>query len=782
MTLKRNISGMSAAVFAIALSSHMAFAQDNANDRTSASEIFDEIFVTATKKSDVESVQDVPISVTAFNGDTLDALKVRSLESLSFSSPNVSLDDIGTARGTANFSIRGLGVNSSIPSIDPTVGVFIDGVYLGVNSGVVFDLFDLDSIEVLRGPQGLLFGRNTTGGAVLINTGNPTDEFEYKARIAVEGPIDGDRGGINGFAQAIVSGPIVEGKLNGKIGVYRNDDTGYFKNLATDRNHGEAQTTIVRGALEWTPTTDLSFLAKVERFTSEGDGPSATNRGLFPRDGFTLSIDNEGLYDSDATTASLRTDWDVEFGGGRITNIFGYREYSAITDADIDSTPLFLFHSTTELEQDQISNELRYSGTFGNAEVTTGLYYFNQDVAYTEVRDLPPASPLTFYGGGSQDHTVYGAFGQVDYALSDKFTAIFGLRYSKEEKDAGVTFVRPRSECSVVGATCPTSGFNQLLNTVTGGPGIGVEEPNGFVDSDEWSNLTPKVGFQYFHNDNTQFFGSYTKGFRSGGYNFRITDVPTFLGLGANSFDEETVNAFELGSKFQTEDRRGTLNISAFLTDISDMQREVNLPSVGAGVSQFILNTADATIKGVEAEGRYAVTDNFLLTGNIGLIDAEYDQIGFDISGDGIVNDADLALDIPRVPKATFGVGFIADFDMRESGVIVTRANFQHRDRIAYTDNNFGFVQAIDNLSANITWETPIDGVELSLYGKNLFDEVQVGGDTQLPFGGPQSPAIPGSQNLSNGVNSPFDNNPAVGTFSPLKKGRVVGIELTIKG
>ncbi|MEM8615700.1 MAG: TonB-dependent receptor plug domain-containing protein, partial [Pseudomonadota bacterium] len=217
------------------------------------------VTVTATKKTDVEDVQAVPVSVTAFNADTVEALKVRDLQGLSFTTPNVTLDDIGTSRGTANFQIRGLGVNSSIPSIDPTVGVFIDGVYMGVNNGIVFDLFDLDSVEVLRGPQGLLFGRNTTGGAVVVNTGNPTDEFELKLRGAIEGPIDEGRGGMNRYVQGVISGPLVEDKLNGKFGVYFNDDDGYFKNLANGENHGAAETIIVRGGLEFFATENLTF-------------------------------------------------------------------------------------------------------------------------------------------------------------------------------------------------------------------------------------------------------------------------------------------------------------------------------------------------------------------------------------------------------------------------------------------------------------------------------------------------------------------------------------------
>ena len=185
-----------------ALTPVAAYAQDAEGDvqeePTSTLDAINEILVTGTKTKDAENVQDVPLAVTAFNAGTLEAYKIRDISGLSFQAPTVSLDQVGTSRGTANFTVRGLGINSSIPSIDPTVGVFVDGVYLGINGGVVFDLFDLDSVEILRGPQGVLFGRNVTGGAVVINTGNPTEDFRGKFRAAVDGPaLDSGRGGAN---------------------------------------------------------------------------------------------------------------------------------------------------------------------------------------------------------------------------------------------------------------------------------------------------------------------------------------------------------------------------------------------------------------------------------------------------------------------------------------------------------------------------------------------------------------------------------------------------------
>ena len=753
----------------MALAPQAVLAQDSqdtaAQENDGALDAFNTIVVTGTKTQNAENVQDVPLAVTAFNAASLEALKVRDVQSLTYSAPNVSLDQVGTSRGTANFSIRGLGINSSIPSIDPTVGVFVDGVYLGFNGGVVFDLFDLDSVEILRGPQGVLFGRNVTGGAVLLNTGNPTADFSGKFRAAVDGPfVDGGRGGANYTVSGVISGPVVEDTLLFKLGGYYNKDEGYFTNLFDGSNHGEAETKILRGALEGR-FGDLMIRGKLDYFTSEGDGPSAQNRGRFSRDTFDFSINNPGNYDNEIWTGSLTAEWDI--GPGTLTNIFGYRSYSATTDGDIDATPLTLFHSNTETEQEQFSNELRYAVSTDALDLTFGGFWLDQSIAYTEVRNLPPVTPLTFYGGGEQDHQVLGAFVNTQYRLTDALSVIAGIRWSREEKDAGVTYVRPRlTACSVVQGTCPTTGTNPV-------PFATGTENNGFEDKKSWSNWSPKLGLQYEFADG-QLYAHWTRGYRSGGYNFRITNAQTFETVvvpatGGNFyFDEEKVDNYELGGKFQTADGSFTLNAAAYITKVGNMQREVNQSSPTAGVSQFILNTADATITGVEAEARMRVSPSLLFTANIGIIDAEYDKILFDISGDGAVNDADVALKLPRVPDVTWGVGVIHELDLGSSEIL-TRVNFQYRDEFAYTDSNFGWIQDSSNLDANITWNTPVDGLSFSLYGKNLLDQVQAGGDTQVPFGGP----------LSNGVNRPFDPRPAAGTFSPLNKGRQVGVEVT---
>lgn len=781
MTVAHSLSGrlrlgkLALLASAAALTPVAALAQDAEEaapqERTSTLDAINEILVTGTKTKDAENVQDVPLAVTAFNAGTLEAFKIRDISGLSFQAPSVSLDQIGTSRGTANFTVRGLGINSSIPSIDPTVGVFVDGVYLGINGGVVFDLFDLDSVEILRGPQGVLFGRNVTGGAVVINTGNPTEDFRGKFRAAVDGPVDSGRGGANYTVSGVVSGPIVEDVLLFKVGAYYNKDEGYFINLFDGSNHGKAETKILRGALE-ARLGGLTLLGKLDYFESDGDGPSAQNRAFFDRNTFDFAIDEPGFYANEIWTGSLTATIDI--GPGTLTNVFGYRDYQARTRGDIDATPRFLFHSDTETRQEQFSNEIRYAMSFDNLDLTVGGFYFQQDLAYDESRELP-ALPLpalrTRFGGGRQDHEVIGVFANAQWEFVENLSLIAGIRWNQETKDAAVTYVLPRAACSVVRGTCPVG--TQPFNPAT--------ETNGFQDDVRFRNLSPKLGLQYQFAD-SQVYGHWSRGYRSGGYNFRITDIAVFNQIvaannGNPGFGEERVDNFELGGKFQTRDGSFTLNLAGYVTKVNDMQREIN--TIGtAGVVQNILNTADATIKGVEAEARMRVSDSLAFTANFGVIDAEYDSLRFNIGSlngiDGNPNES-LGLSIPRVPPITVGAGLIHDWDLGNSSIL-TRVNYQYRDRAAYTDDNLGWLNDLSNLEANITWNTPIEGLSLSLYGRNLLDQVQEGGDTQVPFGGGANFTGPRGPNAT-GVRRPFGLQPTNGTFSPLMRGRNVGIE-----
>jgi iron complex outermembrane receptor protein len=713
--------------------------------RGASAAMLEEVIVTARKRQ--ESMQDVPLSVSAFNSDQLQALKVRNLSNLSVGMPNVSLEDIGTSRGTANFSIRGLGINSSIPSIDPTVGVFQNGVYLGTNAGIVFDLFDVESIEVLRGPQGTLFGRNVTGGAVLINNKKPGDSLEANAKYAID---TGKDGGYNSYYMGAVGGPLTD-NLGGRLVLYYNDDDGQFENNFTGDDHGEIEQKMVRGTVAWTPTEATELIVRYEYSDIEGDGPASqshTNGSGIPgtpvnndRDEFDFSIDETGFQENTTNFFTAELNWDVGFGDGTITNIFGYRDYEAKSMGDIDAQPVWLFHAPAWLETEQYSNELRYNGLFADkANVTAGVYYYQNDMDYHERRELlgvltgnvGPALQLD--GGGEHDTKSYSAFAQLDYDLNEKWTLTAGLNYSYEEKDADIASLidNQNSPCNVVkGPDCPFD----------------------FIDDDDWSNLSPKLGATYNINDDSRVYTSWTRGYRSGGYNLRNTSATQKPEV----FDEEEVNNYEIGYKSSYD--WGRLNAAIFYNKIDDMQRELNLPSEGAGVVQLIRNTADATVTGAEVDATFSITDNLLILASVGYIDAEYDSVSEDLNEDGVIDGKDEGLDLPRAPEWTYSLGATYDMDLGNWGFMTARANYAYRDDMAYTDSNLGYIDDIDMVDAGLDFHSNSGKWIFSLYGRNLLDETSHGGDTQLPdFIGPVATG---------------------GTFSPLTPGIRYGAEVT---
>lgn len=734
------IIGLTVIVAAFSMSPAIAQTGDRAT-----SILLEEIVVTARKRD--ESAFDVPIAITAYSSEQLEILKVRDLQSLSVGIPNVAFDDIGTLRGVANFSIRGLGVNSSIPSIDPTVGTFVDGIYLGTNAGTVFDVFDLESIEILRGPQGTLFGRNVTGGAVLLNTKLPGEEFEGRVKVAIEG------GGedLNTYVMGSLGGPVSD-TLGLRVSVYTNKDDGYFKNLNTGESFGEQDTLSIRPSLVWSPNDALTFTLRYEYFDSEGDGPASQNHrnGIgvesalspFSRDSLDFSIDEEGFLDTRSDFFTSKVDWDV--GNGTITSIFGYKDLTQVGLSDIDATPQSFFHAEFGLETEQTSYELRYTGDINdNLKITTGLYYFNNELKSAEGRRLlgllapPGIFALTQDGGGDYEVESVGAFLSFEYAVNEKLTLNIGARYTDEEKSAKISSL-------VFNINNQCSGFENLCAF-------------DFVDDAQFDNLSPKIGFSYDWSDASMVYGHFTEGVRSGGYNLRNTAVDT-VNFGPGPFQEETVSNFEFGFK-TTFSNGGRLSGAVFYNAIDDLQREINLSDPIAGVVQVIRNTADATILGFELEGLFPLSDRVLLNASLGVIDPEYDTVRFDLNGDGVINDSDKNLDLPRAAEVTFAIGLTLDSSLGDWGTYTSRINYAFRDESAFTDSNLGFINEQQILDAGVDFYSQDGKWQFGIFGKNLLDEVKHGGDTQLPT-----------------LLGPI---PLGGTFSPLAKGRIWGADFT---
>ncbi|MDZ4729043.1 MAG: TonB-dependent receptor [Xanthomonadales bacterium] len=738
--------------------SHL-FAQEQDEEYSgTTSALLEEVVVTARKRE--EMAQQVPISISAFNADQLDALKVRKIDDLTVGMPNVSLDDVGTIKSVANFSIRGLGINSSIPSIDPTVGVFVDGVYMGLNQGVVIDFFDIQSIEVLRGPQGTLFGRNVTGGAVLINTKKPGDELEFSVRGAYEANPNGD-GGSAYYGMGAIGGPVTD-NIGLRFSAYYHNDDGWFTNLRDGSNHGASETKIFRPVMTFEPSDNVNITLRWEHMESDGDGPASQTHtnGLgrpgffanFKRDSFDFSIDEPGFYDMENDLVSLQLDWDVAFGDGTITNIFGWKDFSATGLSDIDAQPVWLFHAPFWNNQEQFSNELRYVGTFGEANVTTGIYWFTNEINYHERRNLlgiatgNVAPALVQDGGGNYNVDSLAWFGSVDYNINESWTLTGGLRFSTEDKSVDIaSLVRNVSSLA--------AGTNRRCNVVTGDPKFC---PFDFIDSDSWNSVDGKIGATWHIDNDLRAYGHISRSHRSGGYNLRNTAIDT-VNLGPGPFDQEAVTNYEIGFKSEISGR-GRLNGALFYQTIDDMQREINLADPIAGVVQVIKNTADAEIWGFELDGVFALGADTVLLGSVGWIDASYSTIFFDLSGDGVIDEKDKALELPRAPELTWMIGLTNDLTLGDWGVLSSRISYAYRDDAFYTDNNLGFLLDQEILEAGLDLRTG-DHWVFSLYGKNLLDSVNHGGDTQLP-----------------NVLGPV---PVGGTFSPLMRGKVVGLEIS---
>ncbi|EED31539.1 TonB dependent receptor [gamma proteobacterium NOR5-3] len=517
--------------------SAMTQAQEQPQRRGGSASLLEEVVVTARKRE--EGSQDVPLSITAFGADQIEALKVRDLTSLSVGMPNVALDDVGTTRGTANFSIRGLGISASIPSIDPTVGVFVNGVYLGVNNGIIFDVFDLESIEVLRGPQGILFGRNVTGGAILMNTKKPGEEFEGSARFAVDG---GGDGGLNYYAMGTVGGPVTD-TLGLKLTAYYNEDEGYFQrdafepNGVTQEDVGAVEQTMIRPTLVWTPTDMSELVIRYEYTDISGDGAVAQSHtngrgepGAFvnyDRESFGNSNDFIGYQNIETDFLTVEYNQGVSLGDGTVTAIYGWRESTSESGSDIDGQPVWAFHSAAWLDTEQDSFELRYNGQFGDFNVTTGAYWFQNDLGYHERRNLAGAAlgnqaPLIIQdGGGLYGVETLGLFVAADYDITDRLTLTAGLRYTDEEKYGDIASLAANQSIEEAFFGLDSGQINYLVdnrcNLVDSSEGFKTC-PFDFNGKDDWQTWSPKVGASYALTDEAQIYGHWSRGFRSGGY------------------------------------------------------------------------------------------------------------------------------------------------------------------------------------------------------------------------------------------------------------------------
>ncbi len=689
--------------------------QSNPDFAGTASMLVEEVLVTARKRADLESAQDVPLAVSAFSGDQIEAMFAADLTDISANVPNATAYSSATFPGYVNFFIRGMGVAGTVLSDDPAVGVFVDGVYMGVSAGIVFDSFDLEAVEVLRGPQGTLFGRNVTGGAALLRTRGPTEEFSGRVRV-----IGGNDGNLR--AAASLSGPLVEGRLLGKIAVFHTSLNDWMDNPAGEAagfdDLGEVDQQVVRAAFTWlagdTFTADLRF----EYGRSEEDPlpmwavdntrllrvqpiPGVSEVGARDSNDPIANGVNDHPLDADWISGSIELNWDLPAGSLKSITALRDLEQKNLTQ-DFDGSTVAIFDvNNTFIEQDQFSQELIYNiGLSDSVDLTAGFFYFDQEFTYGERRF---GALFAAAGGGLQthsitDHQVVGLFAQADFALSERWVLTLGGRQSWEEKDTRIGQFGGSLSCTDLASTDPRDcDFN-------------------FEGGDDWSNFTYKAGIQFLVSEDTQIYGSYTRGFRSGGFNIRQN-----VGVVPGPYDEETVDAFELGVKADLAEGRVRTNLSLFLNDYDDLQRTV----VGTDGFQTVSNAAQASIKGIELETAWLITDGLLLQANMGYLDAELQNFVNPRGGAGGAPSVIDGTRIPYIPKWQRELHLTYDIPMG-AGSLTLRGSYRYVGNVESTDDNLGFPgSSYEEYDASLAYSPDSGAWRVALFGKNLTDNIE---------------------------------------------------------
>lgn len=582
----------------------------------SAADQVAEIIVTAQRRE--QNLQDVPASVTAFDSASLAAQSVLNLTDLNSKVPNVVLAPVGAYPYASAFFIRGLGFADVESTFEPSVGVEMNGVYLARNSGALQDFFDIESVEILRGPQGTLYGRNTIGGVVSVRTKRPGDSFAGEGQLTF-----GDHGRVE--ARAALETPLGDHFAVRASMLYKSYD-GFSRNATTGEKVGNNEVWSGRLTLVARPTENLEATLIADFDRERGSGAAFRNASLpgdvyynfspdtgtptpavpagnsDPTDPYTIYSDTPLFANLDTWGLAFSLDWVV--GGAKITAITGYREFKDRVQSDYDASALPFFAALRDQKHEQISQELRIaSDGKSRLDYVFGAFFMHQSY------DITNAQSGLIYGGAtvpqiaSQSNTAWAGFGQLDFHATDALTLTAGGRYSYEKKRF----------------------TNQPLFF-----------PAAQTYRDSWEDFSPKLGISYRVNSDVLAYFTWSKGFRSGGYNGRAASFTS-----AGPYGAENVSSFEGGLKTELFDRRVRFNLAAFSSTYTDMQVGTQGLTSGGVYESIVTNAGKGRIDGIESELQWVLGSGFSIHANAAYLDARFKDNFTDLTSDGIDNPTD---------------------------------------------------------------------------------------------------------------------------------------------
>ncbi len=706
----------------------------------------DEIVTTATKRT--ESVQDVPLSVTAFSQEDLDIRGATNLEGIQESTPNLNFSAQSADSNVARVTLRGVGTETLVGGGDPGVALHIDGVYVGRNSAAISDIFDVQRVEVLRGPQGTLYGRNATGGSVNIITNRPTDVSEGYADITY--------GNYNEFrVRGVANVPLTE-NLSSRVSIFSESHDGFVENLyEPGRDNSDKNVQGGRLQLLWETdsgneillkgyfsraggagggarylgddiTTANGYPARYLIGVSDGSGPpigapiqgdaynlgtAADGSGILPRPtGFhQVRKDAPEFVDTVIKGVDLEASFNVS-DNILLKSISSYQTNDNEILVDSDGSELDIQTRARRTDAKQFSQEFNLiSQTDDPLQWILGAYYYHEELN-ERFQTATPAGVIPGSTGIGQlritDHEVdsVALFAQLSYDLTDKLSVTGGIRHTWDEKN------QSRDTGGNVDAT------NGLR--LRGGGALGPLAPDSGEAS--FSELSYRVSADYKVGDDSLLFASYARGYKSGGFDFNGGRID---GAGEQlPYNPEFVDAIEVGLKNKFFDNRALLNLTAFHYDYKDLQ-VFRLTADGPLTD----NAAQSTIKGVEAEAKFELSENFQIDGSVGYLDATYDEYTIDIPPTDFSGNR-----LNYAPEWTTALGATYTANL-ENADLIFRADWSYRSDIFFDRANteLDTQEAYSLLNGRIRYDA--EAYYFDLWGRNLGDEEYVTGQLINP-------------------------------------------------
>ncbi len=729
-------------VLPIALASSV-FVADSGHAQLREGIALDEIVVTAQRRE--ERLQDVPIAVSAFDANALDRMQVFSVREVQNFVPNLWMEPNTGLQNGARAALRGIGEDESFFTSDPPVGIYVDDVYIPRQNGALFDLYDIERIEVLRGPQGTLYGRNTSAGAIKLVSRKPDEE----TRLMLEGTV-GNHERID--VRASVSGKLAEG-LYGQLAFLSRQRDGWAKNLVNGADVNDQDVLAGRASLRWQPNERLDILISYDEIRDHSDPAFATGVLLQPpadlglwdknqqvdgdRDVYTLRSDlTNPMSEIDQRGASLNISYDL--GAVTLRSITAWREMSSefVLDADGQDTcfgfDLPCLHLYQDQDQEQFSQELQASGqAFGGLlDYVVGVYWFREENSQiTENMILAPAG-ANDYADTTLDTDSIAVFASGSWHLSDRWTVTTGIRWTRDEKDFASAMFHPDGSPSLICAAPVGRDVFSAGPCDGASPAGAVTVPLARQIKESWSSVTPRFAVDYAVRDDLLLYASVSKGFKSGAFDGREMSTQLYK---LEPIAPEKVWAYEAGVKADWLDRRLRTNVAVFRNEIDDLQG-TGTDQVTGALTRF--SVGDVRTEGVELELTALPIRNLQVNASVGYLANKYTKINFDQVADcGPVGtgtaklrqkfapsfSSNLAIDyaIPEVLGGTMSIG----------GNWTRKSGYYHSSCNPVASREDGY----DLVDAQVAWETDDSRFRLALAVKNLFKEEYSTGQFFIP-------------------------------------------------